>query len=133
MSTASAIIRRINQQEAKKSLAPYNKPMHAKGPRIVDDTEGAVVIFDGWQNLPPQNLDANEALERAFTRAISIQKRQIMNRVTFYHPRLQETMIMTKIVDPFELREAEEKKARALARQTLIRDDRDEFEDDDDD
>ena len=113
-------IRHINQRQAKKSMAPYDKPIHKDGPKIVDDTQGAVIIFDGWQNLPPQNLNANTALEQAFVRSINIQRRQIMNRITFYHPSLQQKMILTDIIDPFELREKEEKKIRALARQTLI-------------
>lgn len=113
-------IRTINQRQAKKSLPPYDKPFNPqKLPHVVDDAPGKVVIFDGWQNLPPQDINPEQGVEQAFTRAISIQRRQIMNRVTYHHERLGCTMIVDAIVDPFKVREDNEKKARQNARKSF--------------
>lgn len=127
---ASAIIRKMNQTIVKKSQAPYDKPFNPnKIPRVVDDTEGAVVVFDGWQNLPPQNLSPEEALDRAFKRAICIQRTQIMNRVTYHHARLGCTMIVDSIIDPYEEHERNERKERTISRKSY---DDNNFDDDDD-
>jgi hypothetical protein len=109
----------INQTIAKKSLPPYDKVMHPKGPKIVDDTPGKVVIFDGWQNLPPQNLDAKTALENAFTRSICIQNAQIRNRVMFYSSGLKQHMRIATVINPFVLRAEEQRKKELKARKEL--------------
>lgn len=107
-------IRKINQNEARKSQAPYDKPfIRANLPRIIDDTSGAVVVFDGWQNLPPQNLSSEDALNRAFNRCICIQKAQIRNRLTFVAEKLlKRTMIVQTVLSPYKVAEEEERKKR---------------------
>jgi hypothetical protein len=110
---ASATIRRMNQTIVKKSQAPYDTPFNAnKLPHVVDDTQGAVVVFDGWQNLPPQNLTPEEALDRAFKRSICIQRTQIRNRVVFMHPRLNTQMIVDKVIDPYVEQEKQDRRDR---------------------
>ncbi len=104
-------IRQINQQQAKKSLPPYDTPMTIKTiPKIVDDTPGAVIVFDGWQNLPPQNLTPEVALDRAFKRSVSIQHYQIRNRLVYFDKQLKMTMIVKKVLDPVKVIEEQERR-----------------------
>lgn len=117
---ASSIIRKLNQTVVKKSQAPYNVPFDPQNiPHVVDATPGRVIVFDGWQNLPAQDLDPDEALKRAFTRAITIQRAQIQNRVTFHHERLNTIMIVDSVKDPFKIKAEQDRQARLSTRKSM--------------
>lgn len=103
------------QRLARNCEAPYNVPMNPEGPSVVKDTPGKVVVFDGWVNLPPQDLDPTVALERAFTRCICIQNRQCLKMVRYCNTKVDKeaTKINASVnfvIDPFKLREEQEKK-----------------------
>jgi hypothetical protein len=104
------------QKLARNCEAPYNVPMKPEGPSIVSETPGKVIIFDGWVNLPPQDLEPTVALERAFTRCICIQNRQRTKVVRYCNTKVDKdateiNACVNYTIDPFKLREEREKKA----------------------
>jgi len=109
----------INQKMALKSLAPYNVPISHEGPSIMGETPDGVVIFDGWQTLPPITMDPEKALDQAFARCICIQRQQIRNRVTYFDKLENRTTLLKYVLDPFKMRAEEEEKQERLARKSM--------------
>lgn len=104
---------RINQKDVKHLKSPYDQLMDRKGPHIAEKRPRSVVIFDGWQNLPPQRgIDPEKALENAFVRAISIQRHQARKGLVYFDKILgrEKRLQNSDILDPFKMREEEQKR-----------------------
>lgn len=104
---------RINQKDVKRLNSPYNQLMDPDGPKIVEQTSRSVTVFDGWQNLPKQKLDPEQALENAKIRAMSIQRHQARKGLVYFNKvlgrkrRLQESDIID-LLKPDDLVEEED-------------------------